>query len=794
MHDLARLVREGETPWEDLNLDDVEVRLKWAGLFHRKKRTPGKFMMRLKIPNGELTAEQMDAVAALLEPYGADACLDITTRANLQLRGIPFEDIDKAVDQMDAAGLQSRMSGMDNVRNITGNPLAGVDPHELLDTRPLAYEINDMITDGGRGNPALANLPRKLNISISATPDDFVHNHINDLGFEAVVHPRTQEVGFNVVVGGYFSVMRNITSIPLNCFVRQDQMVAFCKAFLEVFRDHGARGNRQKTRVMWLVEDWGIEKFRAAVEAQGGFELEDAVPENHPAGWERRVLFGVGAQKQEGMSYVGCCVPAGRMLPADMRMAAEVARRYGDGTCRMTCEQNLVFPHIPNARVEECLADPFFARFSTAPGMLTGGLVSCTGSQFCGLALIETKQRAMAICEKLEEQVDLPKQVRIHWTGCPNSCGQAQVGDIGLMGAPAKLDGKAVEGVKILLGGKIGQNPELAKDFEKGIPCEEEYLIPKLKEILINEFGATEKGAGKQAGASRRTPVAAALAATPGTAATPPPPPPPSPECSLPPSTYQKAVALGAAKAAAPLWKTFMMSVLAGAFIGFGGTLAFTVGAAVPGIAAANPGLQKMILGAFGLPFGLLMVLLSGADLFTGNTMLVTMAKFEGKASTRDLLKNWGVSYLGNFIGSLLVVALVATSGLLAGAAAAGPTKVAAAKASLAFVPAVARGIICNWLVCMAIWQATAATSLPGKALGVWFPISSFVAMGAEHSIANMFMIPLGIALGSTASASGFLFSNLLPVTLGNIIGGAVCCACVFSLNYGALGARVKAE
>ena len=190
---------------------------------------------------------------------------------------------------------------------------------------------------------------------------------------------------------------------------------------------------------------------------------------------------------------VGACVPAGRMHAADFADMAAVAEKYSGSELRITCEENLVFPNVPNALVPEMLAEPLFQRFKTNPGNLSRALVSCTGSQFCGFGLVETKNRAVEVAEMLEAELDIPNPVRMHWTGCPNSCGQAQVGDIGLMGGPAKHEGKAVEGLKIFTGGKIGEGAELAEQVESGVAAMPEVLIPYLKNLLITEYGATLK-------------------------------------------------------------------------------------------------------------------------------------------------------------------------------------------------------------------------------------------------------------------------------------------------------------
>eukprot|EP00312_Isochrysidales_sp_CCMP1244_P008230 CAMPEP_0196679268 /NCGR_PEP_ID=MMETSP1090-20130531/6952_1 /TAXON_ID=37098 /ORGANISM="Isochrysis sp, Strain CCMP1244" /LENGTH=296 /DNA_ID=CAMNT_0042017489 /DNA_START=27 /DNA_END=917 /DNA_ORIENTATION=- len=253
---------------------------------------------------------------------------------------------------------------------------------------------------------------------------------------------------------------------------------------------------------------------------------------------------------------------------------------------------------------------------------------------------------------------------------------------------------------------------------------------------------------------------------------------------ATPPDGFEGAVAAGSKKAAMPADKVFRLGVFSGVHIGFGALLMLTVGGACPGLAESNPGLHKLVLGAFGLPFGLMMTLLSGAELFTGNTALVTMALIEGKATTAGLVKSWVSSYAGNLAGSLLLAGLVSAAGVLAGGGAAA-AKVAVAKTSGAFLPTLLKGVLCNWLVCMAVYLASFAKDAAGKMVIIWFIISSFVAMGLEHSVANMFLIPLGILSGADVSWKAFLLKNLLPVTLGNIVGGAVCVGAAFCSVFG---------
>jgi len=255
------------------------------------------------------------------------------------------------------------------------------------------------------------------------------------------------------------------------------------------------------------------------------------------------------------------------------------------------------------------------------------------------------------------------------------------------------------------------------------------------------------------------------------------------PDLKPPAAIYEGAVAAGAAKASASWAKIFKLGIAAGCHIGFGSYLAITVGGACPQLAEANPGLQKIIFGAFGLPFGLIMTLVTGGELFTGNTALVTASAMEGKTTPAELTKSWVASYAGNFVGSLILAYLAFKSGTLGTAPAS--AAIATAKCALSFETAFVRGILCNWLVCMAVYMASGCASLAGKMVAVWFPISAFVALGFDHSVANMFIIPLGMMRGANVSTYDFLVKNLLPVTLGNIVGGALCVMGIYGSAFG---------
>ncbi|MGB3509246.1 MAG: ferredoxin--nitrite reductase [Microcoleaceae cyanobacterium] len=473
--------------WEAIDKTDRDHRLKWLGVFFRPV-TPGKFMLRMRMPNGVITSQQMRVLAEIVQRYGEDGSADITTRQNLQLRGIRIEDIPDIFSRFEQVGLTSVQSGMDNVRNITGSPVAGIDADELYDTRELVQQVQDMITGKSKGNPEFTNLPRKFNIAIAGCRDNSVHAEINDIAF--VPAYKDDKFGFNVLVGGFFSAKRCEAAIPLHAWVEPDRVVAISRAILEVYRDNGLRANRQKSRLMWLIDELGMDKFRSEVEKQMSQTLETEAPKDEII-WEKRDHIGVYKQKQYRLNYVGLHVPVGRLYADDMFDLARLAEVYGNREIRLTVEQNAIIPNIPNSRIEPFLGEPLLEKFSINPQPLTRAVVSCTGAQFCNFAMIETKSRALAMVKELEAELSISKPVRIHWTGCPNSCGQPQVADIGLMGTKARKDGKMVEGVDLYMGGTVGKDAKLGSCVQKGIPCED--LKPILRNLLIENFAAQPK-------------------------------------------------------------------------------------------------------------------------------------------------------------------------------------------------------------------------------------------------------------------------------------------------------------
>jgi len=473
---------------------DVDMRLKWLGLFHRRKATYGKFMLRLKLANGIANAEQMRCLGEIIAKYGEEGCADLTTRQNFQLRGITLPDVPEIFDSLEKVGLLTLQSGLDSVRNPVGNPMCGVDPEEILDTRPYCDLLTAYCTNYGKGNKEIGNLPRKFNVCVVGTHDLYEHPHINDLAFLPARRASDGQLGFNIIVGGYLSSKRCVESVPLKAFVPEDQLIAATHAVLLTFRDLGNRGNRQKCRLMWLVDELGVDGFRdaCATRLPEGVAFEPEQPSLIDETRERRSYFGVNRAKQPGENWVGLHVPVGRMLPQDFFDLADLAELYGDGEVRTTVEQNIVLAGVKDADVEKLLAHPVLEKFTPFPDNVAAGTVSCTGSQFCGMATVETKVYAEKFMREIASVVETPDVVRMHFTGCPNTCAQSQIADIGFLGVPAKnAAGEPEEGWNIFMGGQIGHLSEIGDIYKEKVPKSE--LVEVVADIMVEKFGGKRK-------------------------------------------------------------------------------------------------------------------------------------------------------------------------------------------------------------------------------------------------------------------------------------------------------------
>src|SRR5499427_1002594 len=461
--DVPRFAAEG---WESISDGDKE-RLKWAGVFFRRQ-TPGHFMMRIRIPNGIATATQLRTIAEITAQFGKGFC-DITTRQQIQLRWFKIENVPEIWERLWMAGLVSLQTGMDNIRNVVGCPVAGLTPNELFDASPVVQEFTRMFV----GNKAYTNLPRKFNVTITACKEACTHAEAQDIALT----PATKEIGggevkgFNVAVGGKTGSDGYRVASPLYLFVAPEDAASICSEIVLIFRDHGLRESRTKARLAFLIEDWGIKRFRRELERRTDRPLLDAGVDVRTAKHTDHV--GILRQKQTGLNYVGLTVPVGRMTAEQMLGAADLAERYGSGQIRLTVGQNIIIPNVPDRMVGELTDEPLLKELRYDPSEVMRGLVSCTGIDYCHFALIETKGWALKTARALEAKLGKTQPLRMHWSGCPAGCGNHSVADIGLLGKNIKLNSEVVEAVDVFAGGAAGCEPNPPIKIMEDVPCED---------------------------------------------------------------------------------------------------------------------------------------------------------------------------------------------------------------------------------------------------------------------------------------------------------------------------------
>jgi sulfite reductase (ferredoxin) len=442
------------------------------------------FMLRIRLGNGFISSRQLRAVAALSENY-ARGSADITVRQNIQLHWVTLEDLPDVLQTLFDVGLTSRSTCGDVTRNITGCPLAGLDAHELCDASPLVFEADQLLA----GADEFYNLPRKYKISISGCRDWCSYPEINDLAFTPAVREAggRKEVGFSIRVGGGLSTDPHL-AVRLNAFVRWGQVLPVTKAVSELFRDAvGLRENRERARLkfLFLQHGWTAQSFLEDVERRAGFKVDPAVPEDIPADVFRDHV-GVHAQKQPGLFYVGAAVLRGRITLQQMRAAADLAERHGSGELRTTNTQNLVIVNVPQVHIDDVVNGLESVRLYVGASTFWRGAVACTGTEFCKLAITETKAFTRWLVDELEDRLPaFDQQLKLNVTGCPNSCGQHRIADIGLEGKKVKVNGAMQDAYYFCLGGAVGEHAGFARPVGYRCPARE---VPEALERLLRTY------------------------------------------------------------------------------------------------------------------------------------------------------------------------------------------------------------------------------------------------------------------------------------------------------------------
>jgi ferredoxin-nitrite reductase len=466
---------------------DDNFRWRFFGLFYCAP-AQNTYMCRLRIPNGILKAAQFAGVADAAERYGGGYA-HVTTRANLQIREVEPKSAVALVEHIQDIGLCSRGSGADNIRNVTGTPTAGIDPQELIDTRPYCRDWHFHILN----NRTLYGIPRKFNVGFDGGGIIPVLEDTNDIGFSAV---EVQE-GFGVEPGVAFRLaIGGITghkdfACETGVIVKPAEATLVADAVVRVFIDEGDRTNRTKARLKYVIDAWGVEKFLAAMEEKLARKLARVPVEAlkpRPA-FDRLAHIGVHAQKQPGLNWIGVALPVGRMTVAQMRGIAAVARDCGDGDIRLTVWQNLLISGVADDKVASATAAIEALGLSTKANALRAGLVACTGNVGCKFAASDTKRHADEIASWCETRVAIDTPVNIHLTGCHHSCAQHFISEIGLLACKVQEteDGDAVEGYHILVGGGFGPNAALGREIYRDVKAQD---APKTVERLLKAYVA----------------------------------------------------------------------------------------------------------------------------------------------------------------------------------------------------------------------------------------------------------------------------------------------------------------
>jgi sulfite reductase (ferredoxin) len=497
--EIERFAREG---WDSIPPEWLNTYFRWWGIYTQgdgagaiggtggEGKSVPHLLVRIRIPNGLLTSRQLSRISDLAERH-ARGLADLTVRQNIQLHWVRIEDLPAVIQGLAEVGISTLGSCGDVTRNVTGCPVAGADADEIVDASPLVEAATAMLN----GSPEFYNLPRKFKVSITGCRVWCSYPEINDVGLTALRHPYTGLPGFSVRVGGGLSTDPHLAQ-RLDAFVPWEQALAVVKGIGEIFRDSVVlRQSREKARLkfLFLQHGWTAERFAAELERRLGQKLEPAVPEIAPDDVYRDHV-GIHPQKQDGLAYVGIAVLRGRLRSQQLRAVAHLAERYGSGNLRTTGMQNLLILNVPRSLADELgrEIEALGLRIEASP--FWRGTIACTGSEFCKIALTETKGFAHRLVSDLESRLPgFEQHLKIHVTGCPNSCGQHWIADLGLEGKKVKVDGRLVDAYYFCVGGAVGAHQAVARPVGYRVAASE---VPEAIERLLRAY-LGERGAGE---------------------------------------------------------------------------------------------------------------------------------------------------------------------------------------------------------------------------------------------------------------------------------------------------------
>jgi ferredoxin-nitrite reductase len=469
IHDIYRYAKLGFPAIVEEDFD----RLKWYGVYRQKPKDSGYFMMRTKIPGGQLTGAQAILLSELADEFAHGFC-DITTRQTIQYHWLRIEDVPPIFDALEKVGIITSGACGDITRNVACCSVSGINPDEILDATPQMLEISRGLTN----TKEFSNLPRKYKISISGC---HIHCHqpdINCLGFFGLINDRG-EAGFGVKVGGGLSSAPHLAK-TLPVWISPEEAWPVAKAISQVYRDEGYRAKRNRARFKFLVADWGTERILAESEARLGHQLERHSDFVFPRDQEADHM-GIHAQVQPGLYWVGLTFPGGRIRNGALAGVGRLAKKYcesGQDFVRLTNKQNLLIPHVREGNLPAMKDEMDNLGLVYDSSNFQKGCVSCTGIEFCNLAVAETKNRMIELINQLETTSGWYKdKIRVHFSGCPSSCGQHQIADIGFRGAKTKVAGKMVDAYDLFVGGRLGRDSRFNELLKGKILAADVHLV-----------------------------------------------------------------------------------------------------------------------------------------------------------------------------------------------------------------------------------------------------------------------------------------------------------------------------
>ncbi|KAA9399200.1 ferredoxin--nitrite reductase [Haloarcula sp. CBA1130] len=501
------LMEFAEKGWDAIPEDEHDAwfeRFKWWGLYHQRSGQESYFMMRIGTPNGVIKPGQLEVIGEVAKEYASgpadnpefgDAYCDWTTRQSIQLHWIKLEDIPEIFEKLEAVGLGTQQACGDSWRNIVGCPVAGKDKHEHVDAWPVAEDLHETF----KGNDDYSNLPRKWKVAIAGCDEGCGQGDINDLAFEPA--EKDGELGFNVRIGGGLSRKEPRLARDIDVWVPPEQAADVAHGMSTLFREHGDREDRFNARIKFLMDEWGPEKMRSVLQEEyvdfelptAGEDMRDQYSYNTGSQDGHNDHVGIHEQK-DGNYYVGLNVLVGRMGADDVIELAELADEYGSGEVRLTQRQNIIVTDVPEENLDAFTSEPLLENYSPDPSPFMRGSIACTGTEYCSLSIVETKNRQVRYARWLKDNVELPedhKDFHIHLSGCTASCAQPQIADVSLRGMKTRKDGEPVEALDIGLGGGLGDDPRFADWVEMRVPADE---VPGAIKNLVNNFEDAREG------------------------------------------------------------------------------------------------------------------------------------------------------------------------------------------------------------------------------------------------------------------------------------------------------------